>query len=416
MSLFTFKRIPLYFDKISPRVSLYDMTFLPVVMIFFLVINTTLSLSSLNIMILSYCVLAIVIASFFFMLMLVLRTKEISRYGFLHFLFLLVLFGITVVNVNDIKNDVYGSVDVGLMLLMMRFYRHRMDMIVKSFTIAFTFCMWLNLAHLVTHPLLWIVEDYKDGTGYLLGDNYNQMGCRMIMALASNILCLRYSRFWLINFIGLAIVVVASLVMVGSMTSLSMIIVFLVSCSLPTSKLRLTAICGLFGVFLLFQIFVVFNGRGLENNELAVYIVEDILKKDLTFTYRTHMWESALVKIGESPIDGWGFADADWFKANMSSFAIGPHNFILAILIHGGVILLSIYIMICSKVFMSILPYLKKKNMQLLLLAVASFWCMSLFETYPYFFMFYALALLYYFQYLYGSMDNNNLSKERKNI
>ena len=168
----------------------------------------------------------------------------------------------------------------------------------------------------------------------------------MMAALASNLLCLRYSRIWLVNMIVLAIVIVASLAMVGSMTSLSMILVFLVCCLLPTSKLRLTAICGLFAVFLLFQIFVVFNGRGLENNELAVYIVEDVLKKDLTFTYRTHMWESALKIIEKSPIWGWGFADADWFKANMTAFAIGPHNFILSILIHGGVILLSIYIMV----------------------------------------------------------------------
>ena len=316
----------------------------------------------------------------------------------------------TVVNVNDIRNAIYNSVFIWFMLLIMRYYRHRMEMVVKCFAIAFTVCVWINFVHLVTHPLLWLVDDYKDATGYLFGNNYNQMGCRMMAALASNLLCLRYSRIWLVNMIVLAIVIVASLAMVGSMTSLSMILVFLVCCLLPTSKLRLTAICGLFAVFLLFQIFVVFNGRGLENNELAVYIVEDVLKKDLTFTYRTHMWESALKIIEESPIWGWGFADADWFKANMSAFAIGPHNFILSILIHGGVILLGIYVMICGKVVRTILPYFKRKNMQLLLLAVACLWVMSLFEMYPYTIMFYALALLYYSHYAYDDADKRNLT------
>lgn len=410
MSLFRLKRIPLYFDKVSTRVSLRDMTLLPAVMIFFLVINTTLSLSALEMQLLSYAALTMVIASFFFMLALVMRDREISRYGFMHFLFLLFLFAMTLVNVNDIRNDIYNSLAIGLMLLMMRYYRHRMGLIVKCFTVAFTVCVWINFVHLVTHPLLWLVDDYKDATGYLFGNNYNQMGCRMMVALASNVLCLRYSRIWLINFIALAIVIIASLAMVGSMTSLSMILVFLVCCLLPTSKLRMTAICGLFVVFLLFQIFVVFNGRGLENNGLAVYIVEDVLKKDLTFTYRTHMWESALKIIEESPIWGWGFADADWFKANMSAFAIGPHNFILSILIHGGVILLSIYIMICSKVVKTIMPYLKIKNMQLLLLAVACLWVMSLFEMYPYTIMFYALALLYYSHYVYADADKSNLT------
>ena len=409
MSLFRLKRIPLYFDKISTRVSLHDMTFLPAVMIFFLVINMTLSLSALEMQLLSYAVLAMVIVSFLFMLSLVIRDKEISRYGFIHFLFLLFLFAMTLVNVNDIKNDIYNSIAIGLLLLLMRYYRHRMSMILKCFTIAFTMCMWLNLFHLVTHPLLWLVDDYKDATGYLLGNNYNQMGCRMMVALASNVLCLRYSRIWLVNMILLAIVIVASFAMVGSMTSLSMILVFLVCCLLPTSKLRLSAICGLFAGFLLFQVFVVFNGRGLENNELAAYLVEDVLKKDLTFTYRTHMWESALKIIEESPIWGWGFADADWYKANMSSFAIGPHNFILAILIHGGVILLSVYIMICSKVFKTIHPYLKIKNMQLLMLAVACLWIMSLFEMYPYYFMLYPLAVLYYSHYVYDDADKCTL-------
>ena len=405
MSLFRLKRIPLYFDKISTRVSLHDMTFLPAVMIFFLVINMALSLSALEMQLLSYAVLAMVIVSFLFMLALVMHDKEISRYGFMHFLFLLFLFAMTLVNVNDIKNDIYNSIAIGLLLLLMRYYRHRMGMVIKSITIAFTICMWLNLVHLITHPMLWLVTDYKDATGYLLGDNYNQMGCRMIMALASNVLCLRYSRLWFINFIVLAIVIVVSLVMVGSMTSLSMIVVFLVCCLLPTSKLRLSAIYGLFVVFLLFQVFVVFNGRGLENNELAVYLVEDVLKKDLTFTYRTHMWESAINVIEKSPIYGWGFADTTWFKTHMTAFAIGPHNFILTILVNGGVILLTLYIMICSKVFKTILPYLKKKNMQLLLLAVACFWIMSLFEMYPYFFMLYAPALLYYSRYIYDEND-----------
>ena len=405
MSLFTFKRIPLYFDKISTRVSLHDMTLLPFVMIFFVVVNVTISLYELKMPVLSYGVLAINIVNFLFMLALVAREKEISRYGFLNFLFFFTLIGLTVVNVNDIRNAIYNSIFIWLTLLIMRYYRHRMEMVLTCFTISFTFCIWVNFVHLVTHPMLWLVDDYKNATGYLLGDNYNQMGCRMIMALASNLLCLRFSRIWSINFIVLAIVIVTSLAMVGSMTSLSMILVFLLCCLLPTSKLRLTAVCGLFAVFLLFQIFVVFNGRGLENNEFAVYVVEDVLKKDLTFTYRTHMWESAINVIEKSPIYGWGFADTTWFKTYMTAFAIGPHNFILTILVNGGVILLTLYIMICSKVFKTILPYLKKKNMQLLLLAVACFWIMSLFEMYPYFFMLYALALLYYSRYAYDETD-----------
>jgi len=50
--------------------------------------------------------------------------------------------------------------------------------------------------------------------------------------------------------------------------------------------------------------------------------------------------------------------------------------------------------------------------MQLLLLAVACLWVMSLFEMYPYTIMFYALALLYYSHYVYDDTDKRNLTTE----
>ena len=147
MSLFRLKRIPLYFDKVSTRVSLHDMTLLPFMMIFFVVLNVTISLSELKMPALSYGVLAINLVSFLFMLALVAREKEMSQYGFLNFLYLFILIGLTVVNVNDIRNAIYNSVFIWLMLLIMRYYRHRMDMVIKCFTVAFTVCV-LSLIHI----------------------------------------------------------------------------------------------------------------------------------------------------------------------------------------------------------------------------------------------------------------------------
>lgn len=413
MSLISIRRIPLYFKKISLRVSLHDMTLLPFVMIFFLVIFCTMSLSELEMPLLSYGTLSAVLMSFLFMLALVLREHEMSQYGFLHFMFLFILIALTVINVNDIRNAIYNSVGIWLLLLIMRYYRNRMSMVLKCLAIAFSFAIYVNFIHILTHPMLWLIEDDKFATGYLLGNNYNQMGCRMIVALSANVLCLRYSRLWIVNFIVMSVAIVASLAMVGSMTSLSMISLFLVYCFIPSARLRKLGIYSLFTVFVLFQVFVVFNGRGLENNELASYIVEDVLKKDLTFTNRTHMWESALKIIGQSPIWGWGFADPDWYKSNMSAFAIGPHNFLLSILIHGGVILMSIYLAICWKAFKAIKPYLDDKIMQLLLFSVVCLWFMSLMEMYPYSIMFCALALLYYYPYYRRELNPaDNVAKD----
>ena len=155
----------------------------------------------------------------------------------------------------------------------------------------------------------------------------------------------------------------------------------------------------LFVVFILFQLFVVFNGRGLENNDIARYIVVDVLHKDLTFTYRTYMWEAGINLFLKSPIWGWGYPDGNWYRANMESLAIGPHNFLLSILINGGVLLFFLYVYICSVVFKAIKHYMNDHILQILLFSVLSLWFMSLMEMYPYTFMFYALALLYYYPY-----------------
>ena len=50
------------------------------------------------------------------------------------------------------------------------------------FAIALSLCVYANFVHLLTHPMLWVLEGKKDAAGYLLGNNYNQMGCRMMIA------------------------------------------------------------------------------------------------------------------------------------------------------------------------------------------------------------------------------------------
>lgn len=420
----SFKKIPLHFKKLSLSINLQQMTLLPFCMVFVSVVNMCLSLASLEMQLLSYMVLGGVILSFLFMLTLIVHGNEISRCGFMYFLFMSILIGLSFVNQVDFKNAMYFSMAIWLNLMLFRYYRNRMKMIVSSYAIALSFCVYVNLAHLLANPMMWMVEDAKDAVGYLLGGNYNQMGCRMMIAVLANWMCVKFSRLWMINFILVCAVCIATLVIVGSMTSLSMIIVFFVFCLVPSGKLRKIGIYGIFIAFVLFQVFVVFNGRGLENNELAVYIIEDVLRKDMTFTYRTYMWESALNIIEESPIFGWGLPTPEWYDSNMSSFAIGPHNFILSILINGGVVLLALYIVICVMTWKTISSYMDRRDAQILVFGLLALWFMSLMEMYPYTIMFFAMMLVAYYKYMPdvsdgktipdGGLKNENADYERE--
>jgi len=131
---------------------------------------------------------------------------------------------------------------------------------------------------------------------------------------------------------------------VGSMTASTSIILFLLLILIPYARLRRIAIFGILVSVVLFQVFVCFNGKGIENNNLIVWFVEDVLGKDITFTNRTHMWDSALRVITESPLWGYGFPTKIWYTTRMTSFAIGPHNMLLAMLIYGGIITFVLYL------------------------------------------------------------------------
>lgn len=399
MSILSIRRPHLSLRKITPCINPKEMTILPYCIMLCDVVTICMALADLEMQMLSYLCFAGTVAGFFLMAALLIRSRVMSRFIFLFFLFFLTLISLTVISGTNIKAAVYIAIDTTLLAMLADYYKLRMRMLIIGLGIVLSFCVYMNLLHMLTHPTLWLIDTEKEGKGYLLGNNYNQMGCRMIVSLITAYLCTVYSRWWKVNFIALAVAVVTSLALVGSMTSLTMIILFLTYCLIPSAKLRRIGIFGLLIVFLLFQVFVVFNGNGLENNDLAVYIVEDVLHKDITFTHRTFMWASAIKVIGQSPVWGWGMVDGDWFASHMTSFAIGPHDFILSVLINGGIILLAVYVIICVKALRYTWPYIDERQAQVLIFGTFTLWFMGLMEMYPYSIMFIPLLLLWAYPY-----------------
>ncbi len=398
MFFLNIKKIPLTYKRVSLRINLHEMTVIPFCMIFCQVISMSMALPDIGAQTLSYVNFACFMTSFIFMLALYLHAAQMTRFGLLHFLLMLTLIFSTVINNINVKTAIYQSFYVWQTLIIFNYYKIHTEKIIKFFAISLSFCVYANLAHLITHPTLWMVETGKEGAGYLLGNNYNQMGCRLIIALGTNILCIKYNKIWRFNYIATTICAIVSLFMVGSMTSLSMIILFTLYTLIPVAKLKKNILITTFIIFILFQFFVVFNGRGLENNDLARYFVEDVLHKDLTFTHRTYLWDAALKIIPKSPIWGYGLVEGEWYKAHMSSIAMGPHNFILAVLLNGGIILLIFYSIICGYTINSIRPYFKDTEVKNLIFSTICLWIMALMEMFPYTIMLYPLALIYNYQ------------------
>ncbi|MBQ0102728.1 MAG: O-antigen ligase family protein [Prevotellaceae bacterium] len=261
--------------------------------------------------------------------------------------------------------------------------------------IALSFAIYLNFAYMLMNPT-WLVETEKEVSGYLLGGNYNQMGGRMLCAIVTGIVCVRYSKLWLINLIPLTIISVTSVSLVSSTTSLACIILFIVLACIPSSALKVLASVCISIFVLIFQVFVVFSGKGVENNPVIVYIVQDVFEKDLTFTNRTSMWDASLRAFSDSPLIGWGYVDTDWYVTRMESSAVGPHNFLLQVLINGGVVLLILFAIFC---YMSLKDIRKNMSNELstIVFGIVIMSLMMTMEVYPYFYVIYMFMLVYYY-------------------
>ena len=241
-----------------------------------------------------------------------------------------------------------------------------------------------------------MIPGKRELSSYLLGGNYNQMGMRLLLALIFDILCIKISRWFYFLLLPCILLSIAIPLMVGSMTATTCIILFLILCAIPNHRMRLLGISGILVAVSLFQVFVCFNGKGIEDNELMVWFIEDVLGKDITFTYRTYMWDSALQVISQSPIIGHGFPSKEWYLVNMSSLAIGPHNIILAILIYGGVVGFILYMFFLFRSFL-ILQAIRDYWADVILLGIAVSCVMMLMEVYPVnlIFMLFAIAEYY---------------------
>jgi O-antigen ligase len=303
----------------------------------------------------------------------------------------------------------YMTTSVCLLRFTFNFYQHNLSPLIIGLTFGFTLGVFLQMGQLILNPSLWITDENKEIGGYILGDNYNQIGVRLLLALLLNFLCVKIHKLFYLLLVPCAVSCIAITIIVGSMTAATGIIIFLLLCLIPSSSLKRLAIGGLFFAVALFQLLVCFNGNGIEHSETAVWFVEDVLGKDITFTYRTHMWDSALRVIAESPLFGYGFPDKDWYLANMTSFAIGPHNILLATLIYGGIITFGIYLYLLVR---STLNAANVHNFHgdCLTAAIAVSCLMMLMEAYPVPLVFCLFCLAEYYPQLNSQLSTQDES------
>ena len=389
------------------RISLDTLKILPGLLMAVFAAQTAISFNAVDMQTASYAIFALMLLGSLVSIYFIARQRSIT------FIDLITLFFMTVIGLSSMAHGtdtkmwlLYTTTAVCLLRFIFNFYRHNLTPLIIGLAAGFSLGVFLQIGQLILDPNLWIIEDEKEIGNYILGDNYNQMGGRLILALALDFLCLKIHKLFYLLLIPCALACVAIPLIVGSMTAVTGVFIFLLLCLIPSSPVKRLATGGLFVAVALFQILVCFNGNGIEHSETAVWFVEDVLGKDITFTYRTHMWDSALRVIAESPLFGYGYPDANWYLAHMTSFAIGPHNILLATLIYGGIITFVIYLYLLVR---STLNAASVRNFHgdCLTVAIAVSCLMMLMEAYPIPLVFCLLILAEYYPQL-----NNQLSPQ----
>lgn len=81
----------------------------------------------------------------------------------------------------------------------------------------------------------------------------------------------------------------------------------------------------------------------LRIQELFSGFIVDVLHKDISFTGRTDLWDMAMAYIAKSPL--WGYGVTERFLTMSSGISYSPHNLVLQIILTGGVVSLSFFLL-----------------------------------------------------------------------
>ena len=96
---------------------------------------------------------------------------------------------------------------------------------------------------------------------------------------------------------------------------------------------------------LFFIVSILINVFSIQNE--FSWLIVDILNKDLTLTRRTFLWEYAIQVISNNPILGIGFGEKNIIGVYEREYS-HPHSMLLDILVKGGVVLMTIFILILN--------------------------------------------------------------------
>lgn len=257
---------------------------------------------------------------------------------------------------------------------------------------VFSIIIYINFLFLLFFPGFF---GYNEGTEvYLISTNYNQFGAIFIPAIYINLLATFNENGRISRLYPLLIICFLSVIIEGSATtSVALALLMFVIIFIQNPRLIKIGSTAIFIMAVLFFITFVVPLFSFLDIPIVSQIVEG-LGKDMTFSSRTRVWLYADFQISHSPIFGYGVCDKELYEFLLGNF-VHPHNIILHILLHGGIIGLFIFTIFVA-VGIKQIYFVKNLYLRNLLLFISViFLLMSQLEVYNNMFIYIYILFMY---------------------
>lgn len=335
------------------------------------------------------------------------KINSIEKYGLFYFVFIVAISLLNELQSSNLIALMGRFMEISTVLMIVHIHKNNLNPILMTCTITLSALVYVNFYSLLENPLGMI---NSSGEPYfVLGTNYNQIGTKILFAFLFSAISSGINKWFILNNIGIGVLGLASVLIVGSMTSVVclsiLMFAYILSWNKKVNKLLFWA---LLGFFCFFQVFIVFGGEHLSGG--IFYDFLDSIGKDSTFTGRTKLWERSLFYFGDSPIWGHGFITPSDY-ANSLFFhgdARNSHNYIYNVLHKGGIVLLFIVYKLLRISFHNIKSSLEYGIGYMVVISSVVFSIMMLFECYDSFWVFMIFILMFYFPFYAKKLQYEN--------
>ena len=318
-------------------------------------------------------------------LILVFKKKKITKLIMYIILFEFIIVLSTIINDGSLKNCILDAVQTIILCMLVDYgIKYNKKSLLKGLLLIFELLITINLITIFLYPggmYINPISGYKEN--WFLGFDNSHIVYIMLGITISVIYSYIYSKKLTFRTYYLIVISIITIIVRWTATGvvgIGLLFIYLISRSL-VNKFKFFNIKNYSLITLIsFLGIVIFRVQNYFS-----YLIVDVLKKDLTFTGRTYIWDKTIHFIKQSPYIGCGYFDGviRQYKYHIWG-AVHAHNQLLEVLYLGGFLLIIILLIIICQMIKELNKYRTYKLTKFISWIIFIFMIMMLTEVYSF--------------------------------